>query len=220
MCDSRGKTPRRSVLLRVAAPKTLHLPCRIHDLLLPGEEGMAARADLDPDFLRRGACRELVPARTADLRVAIRRMNIRLHGAAERSPRHPHQPAWPTADRQARWEEKGDRQAGRESEVGNVPRRTVVAVPEASKSRVYARSGVLRGTFPTSDGERSDYEFIEAMNSSLSWVFRILSIRNSIESTVFRGFRTFRSTQILLTVASSIRSSSRRVELRLRLIAG
>ena len=89
LCDGRGKTPRRSVLLGVAAPKTLHLPCRIHDLLLPGEEGMAARADLDPDFLLRGACRELVPARTTNLCVAIRRMNIRLHGAAERSPGPP-----------------------------------------------------------------------------------------------------------------------------------
>ena len=69
-------------------------------------------------------------------------------------------------------------------------------------------------------GSRGRQEFIDARNSSFVSLILTFSSRNSIESTGFSGASTLRRMYMRLSVASVIKSSSRRVADRLMSIAG
>src|SRR6266481_5102503 len=80
------------VLLR----ETLDAACRIQQLLLAGEEGMAVRTDLDAQqsALDRGASRERVPASAVHRHGMVVRMDIGFHGGLLPSGRSAQPPAW------------------------------------------------------------------------------------------------------------------------------
>jgi len=65
--------------------------------------------------------------------------------------------------------------------------------------------------FDSRRADRGGYLFIDSRNSLLVLVFLILSIRNSMLSTVDRGLKTFRRIHILFKSSLSTRSSSLRV---------
>src|SRR5262249_14312190 len=62
----RTRVARRSALFAVLAIEALDPSGRVHELLLPGEERMARRADLDVDALLRRPGLDDVAARTDD----------------------------------------------------------------------------------------------------------------------------------------------------------
>src|SRR5579864_2933875 len=77
---------RKALLLRrfgglgVLAAETLHAACGIHELLLPGEEGMAVRANFYADVAPMGRTgREGVAAGAVHADFAIGRMNCCFH---------------------------------------------------------------------------------------------------------------------------------------------
>src|SRR6202030_2156190 len=84
------------------------------------------------------------------------------------------------------------------------------------------------GTFTFSEGERAETARadsyagldIEERNSALAFVFARRPSNNSIASTVERGLRTFRSTQMRFSSSGGSRSSSLRVPERLISIVG
>src|SRR5262245_23976984 len=79
-----SRVARRSALLSrlfpVLAIEALDPSGGVHELLLPGEERMARRADLDVDALLRGAGLDDIAARTDDGALVVAGMNAFLHG--------------------------------------------------------------------------------------------------------------------------------------------
>src|SRR5262249_56023071 len=68
------------VLGPVLAVEALHPARGIDELLLPGEERMARRADVDVDALLRGAGRDDIAAGADDVARVVAGMNAFLHG--------------------------------------------------------------------------------------------------------------------------------------------
>src|SRR4030095_16778005 len=65
-----------------AFPEALHAAGRVNELLLPGEEGVAAAADLDAELLLRGAGRPGHTAGAVDQNLVKLGMDVRFHGTA------------------------------------------------------------------------------------------------------------------------------------------
>src|SRR5262245_54966688 len=82
---------RRAGLLLVAFPEALHAAGRVDELLLPGEERVAAAADLDPELLLRGAGRPGHTAGAVHQNLVKLGMDVWFHGTA-----HSTDPGLPT----------------------------------------------------------------------------------------------------------------------------
>src|SRR5262245_27044736 len=68
--------------LLVAFPEALHATGRVDELLLPGEEGVAVAADLDAQFLLRGAGGPGHAAGAVDQNLVKLGVDVRFHGTA------------------------------------------------------------------------------------------------------------------------------------------
>src|SRR5262245_58072095 len=73
---------RSAGLLLVAFPEALHAAGRVDELLLPGEEGVAVAADLDAQFLLRGAGGPGHTAGAVHQNLVKLGVDVRFHGTA------------------------------------------------------------------------------------------------------------------------------------------